>query len=124
VPCGGGEGYSTPCSLLLVAQTTKNLCQILTKRKERRKPKEKERFHFFFPLTFRERDSTSSFGIGAMPKKNRRKKEREVKKREKNSSKLYGSPRTLPDCPPKFPNNEKSRENKQGRRGEKRDHPN
>jgi hypothetical protein len=45
-----------------------------------------------------------------MPKKNRRKKEREVKKREKNSSKLYGSPRTLPDCPPKFPNNEKSRE--------------
>lgn len=47
VPCGGGVGYSTPCSLLLVAQTTKNLCQILTKRKERRKPKEKERFHFF-----------------------------------------------------------------------------
>jgi hypothetical protein len=94
------------------------------KEEGKEKTKGERKIPFFSPLTFRERDSTSSFGIGAMPKKNRRKKEREVKKREKNSSKLYGSPRTLPDCPPKFPNNEKSRENKQGRRGEKRDHPN
>ena len=54
-----------------------------------------------------------------MPKKNYQKEERKVKKREKNSSNSYGTPRTLPDCPPKFPK-KKSRENKQGRRREKR----
>jgi len=68
VPCGGGEGYSTPCSLLLVAQTTKNLCQILPKRRNwRNLDIRRKKDSIFFSLTIRERDS--SFGIGTMPKK-------------------------------------------------------
>lgn len=83
--------------------------------------KAERKIPIFFPLTIRERDS--SFGIGVMHDKNLRKRKRKVvKEREKNSSKPYGTPRTRPDCPPKFLliKNEKSRENKQGRRREKR----
>jgi len=62
VPCSGGEEYSTTCSLLLVAQTPKNLCQILTKRMNWGSSdiRSKRRFHFFFPLTIIEKETAAS----------------------------------------------------------------